>query len=141
MAAIRGKDTKPEMIVRRHLHACGFRYRVHKKDLPGTPDITLARYRVVIQVNGCFWHGHDNCPLLRLPASRSAYWAGRLGRNVARDWQNTRALEALAYTVLTVWECELKPAKQGETLRRLTEDIRTASTPSLAELEYQASFM
>jgi DNA mismatch endonuclease, patch repair protein len=110
MRRIRKTDTKPEMIVRRLLHAMGYRYRLHDKRLPGNPDIVLPRHRKVILVHGCFWHRHD-CPDGRkLPRSKPDYWGPKLERNRQRDEQGVAQLRELGWDVLVVWECELKPA-------------------------------
>lgn len=108
MRAIRKKDTKPELIVRRLLHAMGYRFRLHRRDLPGTPDIVLPRYRAVIQVHGCFWHQHAGCRHANLPRSRTSYWWPKLARNVQRDARAEQALHALGWRVLILWECELR---------------------------------
>ena len=105
MAAIRGKDTKPEMIVRKYLFSRGFRYRLNHPRLPGHPDIVLRKYRTVIFVNGCFWHGHEGCRYSHLPRTNVAYWQAKIGR--------------MGWHCITVWECELKPAKRNETLESL----------------------
>ena len=107
MAAIRGRDTQPELIIRRGLHARGFRFRLHKRGLPGRPDLVLARYRAVIFVNGCFWHGHD-CPQFRWPKTREAFWKEKIGANAERDRRNQTALLKAGWRVGTVWECALK---------------------------------
>jgi DNA mismatch endonuclease (patch repair protein) len=107
MAGIRGKDTKPELAVRRALHARGFRYRLHAKNLPGRPDVVLSRYRAAIFVHGCFWHGHD-CPMFRLPGTRTDYWRDKIRRNRERDHEVSAALEAMSWRRLTVWECALR---------------------------------
>ncbi|WP_235858812.1 very short patch repair endonuclease [Tritonibacter mobilis] len=107
MAAIRGSDTKPEMIVRRGLHARGFRFRLHSKDLPGKPDLVLPKYRAVVLVNGCFWHGHC-CPLFKWPASRAEFWRDKIRANIERDFRNRNLLEAKGWRVAVVWECALK---------------------------------
>lgn len=107
MAGIRGKDTRPEMIVRRGLHARGFRFRLHVRRLPGTPDLVFPRRRAVIFVHGCFWHGHD-CHLFRLPATRRELWRTKIGGNAARDAAAEDALAAAGWRVLTIWECALK---------------------------------
>lgn len=107
MAGIRGKDTKPELIIRRSLHAAGFRYRVHDKALPGKPDMVFPRRKAVIFVHGCFWHGH-NCHLFRLPSTRKDFWQSKIHGNIERD---TRAIEALrkeGWRTGVVWECALK---------------------------------
>ena len=104
MAKIRSKDTGPEMRIRRGLHRIGYRYKLHDKKLPGKPDIVLPRYRTVIQVRGCFWHGHD-CINGHIPKTRKIYWEPKLKRNIERDIENDRKLEALGWKVIVVWEC------------------------------------
>ncbi len=108
MAAIHGKDTRPEMVVRRLLHSLGYRYRLHRKDLPGKPDIVFAGRKKAIQINGCFWHQHAGCKAARIPLSRLDYWRPKLTSNVARDRVNLAALQAADWEVLTLWECEVK---------------------------------
>ncbi|UDF03282.1 very short patch repair endonuclease [Asticcacaulis sp. AND118] len=107
MAAIRGKDTKPELHIRRALHSLGFRYRLHAKDLPGKPDLVFPRYGAVVFINGCFWHRHD-CHLFRWPGTRVDFWQEKIGKNVASDARNINALDALGWRIATVWECALK---------------------------------
>lgn len=108
MSGIRGKDTKPEIIVRKMLHSGGFRFRLHRKDLPGKPDIVLHKYRSVIFVNGCFWHGHENCRLYRLPKSQQEFWETKVSTNIARDQRKIAELTVSGWKVITVWECALK---------------------------------
>lgn len=105
MSGIRGKDTRPEMLVRRALFAAGFRFRLHRADLPGSPDIVLPGRRVAIFVHGCFWHMHQGCRLARLPATRPEFWRDKLEGNVARDRWAVEALAADGWRVLVVWEC------------------------------------
>lgn len=107
MAGIRGKDTKPEMIVRKGLHARGFRYRLHSRDLPGRPDIVLPKYRAVIFVHGCFWHGHD-CHRFSIPSSSRDFWAEKVTANRARDLVTTDALSFMGWRQAMIWECALK---------------------------------
>ena len=107
MAAIRGKDTKPEILIRKELHRRGFRYRLHDKKLPGRPDIVLPRYKAVIQVNGCFWHGHD-CSLFKVPGTRTEFWLDKIESNRRRDRDNSVKLEQLGWREATIWECALK---------------------------------
>lgn len=107
MAGIRGKDTRPEMILRRGLHARGYRFRLHVRRLPGSPDLVFPGRRAVIFVHGCFWHGHG-CHLFRLPATRQEFWRAKIEGNVARDAAAEGALEADGWRVLTIWECALK---------------------------------
>jgi DNA mismatch endonuclease, patch repair protein len=107
MAGIRATNTKPEMILRRGLHALGFRFRLHDRRLPGKPDIIFPRYRAVILVHGCFWHGHD-CPLFRWPKTREAFWRQKISGNRARDEITTVELRTKGWRVLQVWECALR---------------------------------
>src|SRR5689334_17982921 len=107
MAAVRGKNTKPELIVRRLLHALGYRYRLHAKDLPGRPDIVFRKRRCVIFVDGCFWHQHSNCPVSHMPASRPEFWQRKLEGNKLRDRRIRKELSLTGWNVLTLWECEL----------------------------------
>ena len=108
MRAVRQKDTKPELVVRGLLHAMGFRFRLHRRDLPGTPDVVLPRHRAAVQVHGCFWHQHPGCRHATLPRSRTDYWLPKLARNVERDAESLARLEALGWRVLVLWECELR---------------------------------
>ncbi|MGP2492643.1 very short patch repair endonuclease [Mesorhizobium sp. PUT5] len=110
MSRIGGKNTAPELTVRKALHAAGYRFRLHRRDLPGTPDIVLPRYRSAIFVHGCFWHGHD-CPRGRLPVTRTEFWETKIRGNQARDARNKKALEARGWQVLTIWTCELKASR------------------------------
>ncbi len=107
MSGIRGKNTKPELTIRKALHARGFRYRVHCKDLPGNPDLCLPKYRAVIFVHGCFWHGHD-CHLFKWPKTRPEFWKGKIGRNQELDAESVMALERSGWRWARVWECALK---------------------------------
>lgn len=119
MASIRGKNTKPELIVRKFLFSRGFRYRLNHPRLPGHPDIVLRRYRSVIFVNGCFWHGHEGCRHYVMPKTNTAFWQAKIERNKARDMEEQRQLAAMGWHCLTVWECQLKPAVRQETLESL----------------------
>lgn len=120
MRAIAKKNTKPELLVRKRLHALGYRFRLHRADLPGTPDIVLPKMRVAIMVHGCFWHQHPGCKLAKLPKSRTEYWLPKLERNAVRDQQAISDLQALGWQVLVVWECESRvPDKLDERLIRL----------------------
>lgn len=115
MARIGPKDTKPEMTVRRGLHAQGFRFRLHRKDLPGRPDIVLPRYRVAIFCHGCFWHAHEGCRHFKLPATRVDFWTAKLAANRARDAAAEAALADAGWRVMTIWECALR-LDPGESL-------------------------
>jgi DNA mismatch endonuclease (patch repair protein) len=136
MSSIRGKNTKPEMVVRKGLHARGFRFRLHNKKLPGCPDVVLPRYGVVIMVNGCFWHGHKGCQYATKPKSNIEFWETKIARNRHRDEVTSAHLEALGWHVITIWECELK-CKSTATSRldALAEEIREAG---IALLERKA---
>lgn len=107
MSRIKGRDTKPELLIRRGLHARGLRYLVNVSTLPGRPDLVFPRYRVVLLVHGCFWHGHD-CPMFHMPATRQEFWAGKIAATRLRDIKAHEALLALGWRVLTVWECSLR---------------------------------
>ncbi len=122
MARVKGKNTKPEMIVRRLLHAMGRRVRLHRKDLPGRPDIVLPRSKVAIFVNGCFWHRHPGCRLASTPKTRVEFWQDKFAANVQRDERSYAALVALGWHVVLVWECETRDRA------RLEASLRTALT-------------
>ena len=120
MSHIRGKDTRPEMIVRRYLFAHGYRYRLHEMRLPGTPDIVMRRLHTVIMVNGCFWHGHEGCRYFVLPRTNADFWRAKIERNKARDAEQRTELRAKGWNVIQIWECELKPSVRQKTLQRLS---------------------
>ena len=108
MAAIKGKDTKPEILVRKFLFSKGLRYRLNNRKLPGSPDIVLKKYKTVIFVDGCFWHGHEGCKYFRLPKSNTPFWETKITQNIERDKKTTQALIALGWKVIRIWECELR---------------------------------
>ena len=127
MSRIRGKDTKPEILVRRGLHALGFRFRLQDRKLPGRPDIVLPKYGVAIMVNGCFWHGHKGCRYATKPKSNVEFWQTKIQRNQHRDEVTSAHLEALGWHVITIWECELRSPDALQTrLESLADEIRTA---------------
>lgn len=119
MASVHSKDTKPEMLVRRFLFSRGFRYRLHVRSLPGSPDIVLPKYKTVIFVNGCFWHGHDGCPLHRVPKSNVEFWVSKIEKNKKRDQREYSLLKKMGWKVLLVWECQLRPFCKKDTLEYL----------------------
>ena len=117
MSKIRNKDTKPELIVRRYLFRRGYRYRKNVKSLPGTPDIVLRKYGVVIFVNGCFWHGHEKDGYI--PKTHTDFWMSKIGKNKLRDKLNVERLKRLGWGVIVVWECQLKPTLLKQTLMEI----------------------
>lgn len=119
MAAIHSRDTKPELVVRKFLFSRGFRYRLNHPRLPGRPDIVLRRYRTVIFVNGCFWHGHEGCRHFTMPKSRTEYWQAKIERNRERDKRVTQQLTAMGWHCITIWECQLLPKARQLTLESL----------------------
>lgn len=137
MAAIRGRNTRPEMAVRRAVHAAGFRFRLHRRDLPGRPDLVLPRYRQVVLVHGCFWHGHG-CPRMRAPRFNGEYWDAKLALNVARDVRNQALLEESGWQIAVIWECslttdvevllkELREKRAAHTINALPADAASGS--------------
>ena len=111
MSAIKSKNTKPEIAVRKMLHALGYRFRLHRKDLPGSPDIVLPKYKTVIFVHGCFWHRHENCKFASTPKTRKEFWENKFNSNKKRDKVNQKNLFKLGWNIVIVWECELKNIK------------------------------
>ncbi|MGD1886602.1 MAG: very short patch repair endonuclease [Cohaesibacteraceae bacterium] len=110
MSRIKGKNTKPEVQLRKLLHSAGYRFRLHVKDLPGKPDIVLRRYKTAIFVHGCFWHRHEGCPGATMPKTRTEFWTAKFTDTVQRDQRKRNELEKLGWRVIVVWECELKKA-------------------------------
>ncbi|MBO8093652.1 MAG: DNA mismatch endonuclease Vsr [Prosthecochloris sp.] len=130
MSGIGPKNTKPEMIVRKGLHSQGFRYRLHVKNLPGKPDLVLARYHAVIFVNGCFWHGHD-CPLFKWPSTREEFWRNKINRNREKDIESRAALFAAGWRVGVVWECAVKGTTRlpvDKVIGQLSDWMRSTAT-------------
>lgn len=113
MSGIRGKDTRPERLIRRGLHRRGFRFRLHYGALPGKPDMVFPKYRAVVLVNGCFWHGHD-CQLFKWPSTRAEFWRGKIGSNQARDERNIAEYHKQGWRTLVIWECALKGRERKE---------------------------
>lgn len=108
MSGIKGKNTNPEMVVRKALFARGYRYRIHNRKLPGNPDIVLPKYNTAIQINGCFWHGHEDCHLFRIPKTRPEFWEKKISGNKERDNLKSEQLIQLGWRLITIWECALK---------------------------------
>ena len=123
MSHVTGKETKPEIIVRKYLFARGLRYRKNVERLPGTPDIVFPKYKTAVFVNGCFWHGHKGCKYSHLPSSNFEYWEKKIADNIERDERKKRELEGLGYRVLIIWQCQLKSNTKIETLEALYHNI------------------
>lgn len=119
MASIHSTNTKPEILVRNYLWRQGFRYRLNNPRLPGHPDIVLRKYRTCVFVNGCFWHGHEDCKYFRMPKTNKEFWEKKINRNRERDRQEQRHLAEMGWHVIVVWECQLKPDKREQTLASL----------------------
>lgn len=124
MSRIKGKNTKPELLVRKFLFANGFRYRLNVKTLPGKPDIVLPKYKTVIFVNGCFWHGHKGCKYFVVPKTRTEWWLDKIKETQKRDSEKEIELNVLGWKVITIWECELKSMRQKQTLELLLTSIK-----------------
>lgn len=125
MSHIRSKDTNPEVTVHSELFRCGLRFRKNVRTLPGTPDIVLSRYRTVIFINGCFWHGHKDCRIFRLPKTNVQFWTDKIECNRNRDLLNIQRLESLEWNVITIWECQLDKSAISATMQALESEIRS----------------
>ena len=123
MSQIKGKNTKPEIIVRKYLFSKGFRYRINVKSLPGSPDIVLKKYSTAIFINGCFWHGHEGCKYFVWPKTRKEFWKEKIQSNIQRDNKNIALLKDEGWNVITIWECELKKDKVQSTLENLILEL------------------
>lgn len=123
MSQIRSKNTKPELIVRKYLFANGFRYRLHRKDLPGKPDIVLPKYKTAIFVHGCFWHGHKGCKYFVVPKTNTAWWLKKINRNIENDNTALDLLKQSGWKVITIWECKLKSPHLQSTIRALIKRL------------------
>jgi len=123
MSRIKARDTKPEMLVRRFLHAQGLRYKLHDKTLPGKPDLVFPRLKTVLFIHGCFWHGHAGCRYFVVPKTRTDWWMNKISRNTVNDEKAVAALRNAGWKVMIVWECDLKPGKEETTLRQLLHTI------------------
>jgi len=131
MARVRGKDTAPEMVVRRLVHRMGYRYRLHRKDLPGKPDLVLPRHKLVIFVHGCFWHRHAGCSRSTMPQTRADFWEAKFSATVERDRAQTDALQAAGWRVLVIWECDLLDRDRLEmSVRQALEPVSRHSSPA-----------
>ena len=124
MSRIRSKNTKPEEKVRKYLFSKGFRYRKNDKRLPGTPDIVLTKYKIVIFINGCFWHGHSDCRYFVMPKTNTEFWYNKINSNIERDQKQLQQLNEMGWNIIVVWECQLKPSRINQTLSDLEKMIR-----------------
>jgi DNA mismatch endonuclease, patch repair protein len=123
MSQIRSGNTKPEMLVRKFLHAQGFRYSLHKKTLPGKPDIVLPKYKTIIFIHGCFWHGHDNCKYFVVPKTRTQWWLNKINTNKVNDAKAVKALKKDGWKIITVWECGLRAGKIEKALNKILQKL------------------
>ena len=123
MSQIKATDTKPELLVRKFLHAQGFRYKLHDKTLPGKPDIVLPKYKTVIFIHGCFWHGHSNCKYYVVPKTRTDWWMNKINTNSSNDVKAIKDLKKDSWKIITVWECRLKAGKKEKTLSQILQKL------------------
>lgn len=127
MSCIKGKNTKPEIIVRKYLHSKGFRYKLHDKTLPGKPDIVLPKFKTAIFINGCFWHGHENCKYFTIPKTKTEWWLSKINKNILNDKNVLTILNSLGWRSIEIWECELKVNNLEGTLAKLISTLTTIS--------------
>lgn len=124
MSRIRSKDTKPEMLVRKFLFKAGLRYKLHDKSLPGKPDLVFPKYKTVLFIHGCFWHGHEGCKYFVVPKTRTEWWLEKISGNIANDRKNFEKLKNIGWKIIEVWECALKPKVVQETLNKLIQEFK-----------------
>lgn len=124
MSRVKSKNTKPEILVRKFLFSHGYRYRVNRKDLPGKPDIVLPKYKTVIFINGCFWHGHENCKYATIPETNHKFWKDKISSNMARDKIVHEKLLGLGWSVIYIWQCRLKSSQKETTLNNLMDTLK-----------------
>lgn len=124
MSRIKGKDTKPEMLVRKFLFSKGLRYKLHDKTLPGKPDMVFPKYKTVLFIHGCFWHGHEGCKYYVVPKTKTEWWLNKINGNMKKDTDSIARLQQLGWKVIVVWECALKPGKVDDTLQNLMKTIK-----------------
>lgn len=135
MSRIGGKDTAPEILVRKIVHSLGFRFRLHRTDLPGKPDVVLPRHRKIIFIHGCFWHGHPRCRRAALPRTNAKFWKSKIGKNVRRDKRVRAELADLGWEILVLWQCELRDAEKLKRRLTLFLGLREANEPSTHQLQ------
>ena len=124
MSRIKGKDTQPEILTRRFLFSEGLRYQLHRKDLPGTPDLVFPKYNKIVFIHGCFWHGHEGCNFFVAPKTKTDWWMDKINKNKERDTDNILKLKKEGWEVIEIWECQLKPDKRLKTLNSLRKQIK-----------------
>lgn len=124
MQQIKGKHTKPELLVRKYLHAQGFRYKLHDNSLPGKPDLVLPKYKTVIFIHGCFWHGHKNCKYFTIPKTRTLWWTEKINKNTLNDVKAMKLLKKDGWKIITAWECKLKQNKMEKTLQKISDKLQ-----------------
>ena len=124
MKLIHGKNTQPEILVRKYLFSSGLRYRLHVESLPGKPDIVFKKTKTIIFINGCFWHGHRNCKFSKIPATNKAYWSNKISQNIQRDHKVIRMLRMEGWRIIIIWECMLRPSRRDKSLSKLYKDIQ-----------------
>ena len=140
MSRIRSKNTKPELIVRKHLFSHGYRYRINNKRLPGSPDIVLKKYKTIIFVNGCFWHGHEECKHYVIPKSNTEYWENKIKKNKERDTKQRALLRKLGWHIIIIWECQLLPTKRKQTLEGLDRTLNKIFLDEITLLNKHTNF-
>lgn len=128
MSQIKGKNTKPELLIRKALFKNGFRYRLHVKLLPGRPDIVISRIKVAIFVHGCFWHGHEKCKYFKIPSTKQGWWKSKIERTKMTDGKNIEELTSRGWQVIEIWECDLKPQKIADTMKQLLKRLSSPNT-------------
>ncbi len=125
MSKIRGKDTRPELLVRKFLHAKGYRYRLHAKDLPGKPDLVMPKYNTVVFIHGCFWHGHEGCRYFVIPETNRDWWLNKINETKLRDVRNRQLLRSDGWNIIELFECELKKDRIDDTLSELIKELKS----------------
>ena len=129
MSRIKGKNTRPEILVRKYLHSQGFRFRLHDKKLPGKPDIVLKKYKTAVFINGCFWHGHSDCKYAVIPKTRTEWWKEKIERTAERDKENYSSLRSEGWKIIIIWECDLKSDRIKETLHNILKQLTDLRKP------------
>lgn len=124
MSRIKGKNTKPEILVRKFLFSHGIRYRLHVKNLPGKPDMVFPKYKKILFIHGCFWHGHEECKYFAIPKTRTEWWLNKINRNKEKDIESVSELKKMGWKIITIWECEVKSNKKDKTFKKLLREFK-----------------